>query len=53
MGLEEIKKSVDKLSLEELRESILVEMRTKPLLSNEACDYILQAYTDKLAELYY
>jgi hypothetical protein len=53
MTLEEVKKSVETLSLEELRDSILVEMKTKPLLDAEACEFLLQIYTDKLAELYW
>ncbi|MGW0930660.1 hypothetical protein [Streptomyces sp. NPDC002644] len=53
MTVEEVKASVESLSLGELWESILVEMRTKPLLDPEACEFLLQTYTDKLAELYW
>ncbi|WP_157875601.1 MULTISPECIES: hypothetical protein [unclassified Streptomyces] len=53
MTAEEVKSSIEGLSLEELRDSVLCEMRNKPLLDREACEYLLQAYTDKLAELYF
>jgi hypothetical protein len=48
-----IKEAIDKLSLKELRESVLVEMRTKPLLTDEETEYLLKAYDDKIAELYW
>lgn len=53
MGLSIVKKSIDVMTLEELRASILVEMRSKPIFHREVAEYLLQAYTDKLAELYF
>jgi len=53
MTVEEVKESIKDLPLEELRKSVLVEMRNKPILTPEACEFLLQAYTDKLAELYW
>lgn len=53
MGLtEELKRSIDVMTLEDLGESILAEMRNKPVLSREACEFLLQAYANRLSELY-
>ncbi|WP_371666022.1 hypothetical protein OG306_33385 [Streptomyces sp. NBC_01241] len=48
-----LKASIDDMSLSDLRLSILVEMRNKPVFSQEVSEYMLQSYTDKLGELYY
>jgi len=52
---EEFKALLAKEHLEDLRDRILVEMSTRSVvfLSPESAEYLLQAYTDKLAELYY
>lgn len=50
---EEFKALLLKEHIEDLRDRILVEMRNRPMLSNESCEFLLQTYTDKLAELYY
>lgn len=53
MTVEEVKSSIENFSLEELRSSILAEMRNNPLLTADACEFLLQTYTDRLAELYW
>ncbi|MEU0912173.1 hypothetical protein [Streptomyces althioticus] len=51
--MEALRKSIEEMSLGDLRESILVEMKTKPVLTPETAEFLLQTYTDKLAELYW
>jgi hypothetical protein len=51
--LDQLKPGIDEMSLEDLRASILVEMRNKPVFTPEVSKYLLQAYTNKIAELYY
>jgi hypothetical protein len=49
---EDMKASILLMSLEDLRTSILVEMRTKPCLSRETAEFLLKTYDNRLAELY-
>ncbi|MEU0952833.1 hypothetical protein ABZ353_10895 [Streptomyces niveus] len=51
--LDHLRQSIDEMTLEDLHSSILVEMNSKPAFSREVTEYLLQAYTNKLAELYY
>ncbi|MEU0158987.1 hypothetical protein ABZ154_09125 [Streptomyces sp. NPDC006261] len=51
--LDVLKPGIDKMDLKDLRTSILVEMKNKPVFSPEVSEYLLQTYTDKLAELYF
>lgn len=51
--LDLLKPGIDAMDLNDLRVSILVEMKNKPVFSPEVSEYLLQSYTDKLAELYY
>lgn len=48
-----LRADIQGMPLEELRRSILVEMRSKPVCSPEVCEFLLQTYTNKLAELYW
>lgn len=50
---EDIKHDIDGMSLEDLKTTILVEMNQRPAFTSTVCEYLLQTYTDKLAELYY
>jgi hypothetical protein len=54
LGLtDEIKQDIDSMSLEDLRVTILVEMKQKPAWQPEVCDYLLEAFENRLAELYW
>ncbi|MGC9439298.1 hypothetical protein [Streptomyces sp. WG5] len=50
---EHLKSSIDDMSLEDLKTSILVEMRNTPVFSREVSEYLLQTYENRLAELYW
>lgn len=50
---EETKTSILLMSLEDLKTSILVEMRTKPCLSRETAEFLLKTFENRLAELYW
>lgn len=50
---EEFKEEIKAESLEDIRERVLLEMRCYPALTDASCEFLLQTYTDKIAELYY
>jgi hypothetical protein len=49
----EIRRDIEHMSLEDLKRSVLVEMLTTPMLTNETAEFLLQTYENRLAELYW
>ncbi|WP_395759511.1 hypothetical protein OIE82_27300 [Streptomyces althioticus] len=50
---DEYKEEIKAEPLEEVRRRVIVEMTRAPVLTKESCEFLLQTYTDKLAELYW
>lgn len=50
---EEVRKDIEKMSLEDLSRSILVEMCSRSLVSKETAEFLLETYRNRLAELYW
>lgn len=50
---EDVRADIESMSLEELTASILVEMRTRSMVSKETAEFLLETYRNRLAELYW
>lgn len=50
---DEVRKSIEEMTLEDLRKSILVEVTSKSMVSKETAEFLLETYDTRLAELYW